>query len=166
MQKSLFLILVTFVVLVSGCISEEPQYQSFSDGTLNFTYPASWETFQPENAQSAFKSEEGISKDVLLYVGNNSSELAVARVTATEGYYLQDVETVKNQFANEEDVLSAEIITLDGRRAAKIRGSGSTMDTTLVYLKLSRTSGYAFMYNGPKGYDPTLDEILQSVRIT
>ncbi len=38
MKRFLFLILVAAAVTVSGCVSEEPQSKSFSDGTLNFTY--------------------------------------------------------------------------------------------------------------------------------
>jgi len=166
MRKILFLVLVAATVLVSGCVSEEPQSKSFSDGTLNFTYPASWETFKSENAQSAFTKEPGISKDVIVYVGNSTHGFAVAKVTARSGYYLKDAETVKNQMAKNEGVTSAEIRSVAGRNAAVVTATDATTRTTFIYIKLSRTSGYAFMYEGPLSDTATLESLLSGVRIT
>ncbi|MBE2899474.1 hypothetical protein DNK57_01330 [Methanothermobacter thermautotrophicus] len=147
-------------------MSEEPQSKSFSDGTLNFTYPASWETFKSENAQSAFTKEPGISKDVIVYVGNSTHGFAVAKVTARSGYYLKDAETVKNQMAKNEGVTSAEIRSVAGRNAAVVTATDATTRTTFIYIKLSRTSGYAFMYEAPLSDTATLESLLSGVRIT
>ncbi len=166
MKRFLFLILVAAAVTVSGCVSEEPQSKSFSDGTLNFTYPATWETFDSARAQGAFAKEPGISKDVIVYLGNDSYELAVARVTARAGYYLKDAETVKNQMKDESGVVSAEVRKVDGRNAAVVKALDSTSSTIFVYIKLDRNNGYAFMYTGPRNNDTTFEEILSSVRIT
>lgn len=166
MRKILFMVLLVSTVIVSGCVSDEPQFKSFSDGTLNFTYPASWETFKPESAQSAFTKEPGISKDVIVYVGNNSHGFAVAKVTARSGYYLKDAETVKNQMAKNEGVKSAEIRSIAGRNAAVVTATDATTRTTFAYIKLSRTSGYAFMYESPVSDTATFESIISSAKIT
>ncbi|MGB9838637.1 hypothetical protein [Methanothermobacter sp.] len=164
MKKILFLVLVAATVIVSGCVSEEPQYKSFSDGKLNFTYPASWETLDPAGAQGAFKKEAGISKDVIVFLGNSTSELAVAEVSAGAGYYLKDPETVRREMASNEGVVSSSIIKVAGRNAAMVKAADSTTQTVFVYLKLNRTSGYAFMYSGPKN-DTAFDAILETVKL-
>jgi hypothetical protein len=158
--------ILVLVVAASGCTSQSTSNKTYSANGVSFTYPGAWSELNSTDLQKSLSAST-----VLGLVGNNTNEFYVAKVNVGSNQVVSSISQWASGYnstikSNGWTFVSGKSLTVDGVPAYQITAqtNSSYYGTDVFFVKNS--APYLAVYVSPSNDQQTLENILNSLKIT
>lgn len=168
MKKFLPILILVVVAFAFGCtgVSEK----TFSGYGITFQYPGTWENKSISELEASIPILEYGAASVIAYLGNDTEEFAVLKLTATSGGYVRSpsewLQITESSFEPSQIISKDESIKVAGKDAALLQYREGGKYFTMVHIKIDESKGYQLYYSSPQSDLATLKKIIESFKIS
>lgn len=168
MKKFLPILILVVVAFAFGCtgVSEK----TFSGYGITFQYPGTWENKSISELEASIPTLKYGEASVIAYLGNDTEEFAVLKLTATSGGYVRSpsewLQITESSFEPSQIISKDESIKVAGKDAALLQYREGGKYFTMVHIKIDESKGYQLYYSSPQSDLATLKKIIESFKIS
>jgi len=168
-KKFLPILILVVVAFAFGCT--EVSEKTFSGDGITFQYPGTWENKSLSELEASIPASEYGAASVIAYLGNDTEEFAVLKLTATSGSYVTSpsewLQITESSYEPSQIISKDESIKVAGKDAALLQYQEGGEYYTMVHIKIDESKGYKLLYYNSLQSDlATLKKIIESFKIS
>ncbi|MGB9845502.1 hypothetical protein [Methanothermobacter tenebrarum] len=168
MKRLLPIFILAIVAFGFGCTGT--QEKTFSGDGVTFSYPQSWENLSVSDLETYLPTSEFGSAEIITYLGNDTEEFAVVKLTASSTGYVRSpsewLQEMKSSIQESRIISTEENVTVAGYNAAIIQYTIGTGYVTIAHLKVNENLGYQVYYWSSQSDQTTFKKIIKSLKIS